>query len=170
MGYFEGLAEGSFKSDSQGNILFYKWGVLGKAYILPDKQKEAEIKSFVMLFHKVSLASIIGVGIVFHWLYTLIIAVPLLLWYLIKINNLTKGLSISTEKFSLKESYANSAKKHNKATLWCMLISSFLFVLSGVFIISRARDSKEILIGSSSILFFGIGLIVAIYMLKKKRT
>ena len=36
MGYFDGLTDGVFKTDSEGKFLFYPWGVPGKGYILPD--------------------------------------------------------------------------------------------------------------------------------------
>ena len=169
MGYFEGLAEASFKSDSQGNRLFYKWGVLGKAYILPNKQKENEIKSFVMLFHKVSLLCVIGIGVVFNWLLTIVIAIPLFIWFLVKTNSLTKDLGTSTEKLTFKESYANSARNYSTGTLWFMLVSSLLFVLGSAFIIVRSRNSTDILMGAIGILFFGAGLIISIYMLSKKK-
>jgi hypothetical protein len=169
MGYFEGLAAASFKSDKQGNRLFYKWGVLGNAYILPDKQKEDEIKNFVILFHKVSLISIIGVGVAFSWLLAIVITIPLFIWFWIKTKSLTQDLNISTEKLTLKESYGNSAQNYSTGTLWFMLISSLLFVLGGSFMIIRSRNSTDILMGAIGILFFGAGLIISIYMLSRKR-
>jgi len=35
MGYFEGLTASSFKTDENGQVIFYPWGKIGKGYDLP---------------------------------------------------------------------------------------------------------------------------------------
>lgn len=40
MGYFEGLTNGNFKKDRDGNTIFFPWGILGKGRVLPDEQTE----------------------------------------------------------------------------------------------------------------------------------
>jgi hypothetical protein len=172
MGYFEGLAEDSFKSDCQGTRLYYKWGVLGKSYILPDKQKEDEIKNFLILFYKlfhmICLPIFVGVGVIFNFPYAITAVLPFFIWSQIKIDNITKGLNNSTEKLTLKESFENCAKNHGKALFWFMLFFSVIFVLGGIIIIRRADDVESILIGSGNIFFFGACLLISSYMLSKK--
>jgi len=54
MGYFEGLTASSFKTDRNGQVIFYPWGKIGKEYILSGEEKQigfANSLSFIMLFH-----------------------------------------------------------------------------------------------------------------------
>ena len=170
MGYFDGLINASFKADKQGPTLFYKWGVLGNGYILPTADKENEIRKFLMLYYKVSLPLVIVVGALLNWLLAVLLAIPLFIWFQIKISALTKGLTISREKLTFKESYTNSAQGHNKFTLWLLLIGSTAFVIGGLFLLLTATDLKRQLIGVSGIIFFGACAAVSLYMLKIKRT
>ncbi|MEN6620314.1 MAG: hypothetical protein ABFD50_02030 [Smithella sp.] len=169
MGYFDGLTDACFKTNMQGTTLFYKWGVLGKGYILPSIEKKDEIRKFVKLYYMVSLPTIIGAGAFINWLWAMLLVIPFFIWFQIKISSLTKGLAISNEKLTLKESYTNSAKGHNKTTLWLLLIFSILMFLGGLFMLLIARDFKGQILGISFIIMFGTCSAVFIYMLKMKK-
>ena len=170
MGYFDGLVNASFKTDKQGTTLFYKWCVLGNAYIIPNADKESEIRKFLMLYYKVSLPLIIGAGTLLKLIFAVLLCIPLFIWFQIKISSLTKGLTISNEKLTIKESYTNSARGHKKSTLWLLFILSILFVISGLIILLAAKDLNGKLIGAGCVIFFGACSVVYIYMLKIKRT
>ena len=151
-------------------LVFHKWGVLGKGYIIPSADKKDEIRKFLKLYYMVSLPIMIGVGAFRNWLLVVILAISFLIWFLIKISSLTKGLAISNEKLTLKESYTNSAKGHNKTTLWLLLIFSVLFVIGGLMMLLTAKDLTGQLIGAGGLIFFGLCSAVYIFMLKKKQT
>jgi hypothetical protein len=170
MGYFDGLTNASFKTDAQGITLFYKWGVLGKGYIIPSADKKNEIHKFLKLYYMVSLPIIIGVGAFINWLLAALLVIPFFIWFQIKISSLTKGLTISHEKLTLKESYTNSAKGHNKTTLWLLLVFSILMSLGGLFILLIARDFKGQMLGAGCVIMFGACSAAFIYMLKMKQT
>ena len=55
MSYFDGLSDGLCKTDKDGNLIFYPWGILGKGYILPDEHRKKRIKRFKSFYHKISL-------------------------------------------------------------------------------------------------------------------
>ncbi|HYA87115.1 MAG TPA: hypothetical protein VEI57_08645, partial [Nitrospirota bacterium] len=39
MGYFDELADASFKTDDKGNTIYYPLVIIGKGYILPEDRK-----------------------------------------------------------------------------------------------------------------------------------
>ena len=167
MGYFDGLTDASFKTDGEGRFLFYRCGIFGKGYILPDELKKQQIRRFVKLFYMVSLPTIIATGIIVGWVYSFILLPFFFLWYFFATARLLKGLAVTGEKLTLRESYSSSAKSHNIVTLWIMLIFSIFFVLSGFAFVLYVHDAW--LIGLASIFFFGATAIVISYMIKVKR-
>ena len=170
MGYFDGMTDACFKTDAQGTTLFYKWGVLGKGYIIPSADKKDEIRKFLKLYYMISLPIIIVLGAFINWLLATILVIPFFIWFQIKISSLTKDLAISNEKLTLKESYTNSAKGHNETTLWLLLIFSILMFLGGLFVLLIAKNLKGQILGIGCIIMFGACSAAFIYMLKMKNT
>jgi len=169
MGYFDGLTNGSFKKDKNGNSVFFPWGVLGKGRVLPDESTEMKVRGFVHRYYQVTLPIVIGVGVIFGWLWSFLL-VPLVgAWFYFGIKPLVSGCPYSVDKLTLKEGYANSAASHNKFTLWLLFICSALFVLAGIFIASVAKSSGQMIFGLSSAAFFGACGTATGYMLKVKR-
>jgi len=164
MGYFEGLADASFKEDSNGNTVFYPWGVLGKGRILPDETTKTKLRKFIILYYQISLPLIVLLTIFRLWGLALIAAPAILIWFLYQSKKLTQGCEISHEKLTVKESYRNSAKSHNKIMLWCMLVISLLFVLSGFYAFIKGK----FFIGLAGVVFFGLCSVVFIFMLKSR--
>lgn len=164
MGYFEGLADASFKKDSKGNSVFYPWGVLGKGRVLPDETTKTKLRKFVILYYQIMLPTAILLGIFRLWLPSILFLTALTLGFYIYVNQLTKNCPICTEKLTLKESYKNSANSHNTLMLWFMLLASLLFVLGGIWLFFKGR----LFIGLGSVVFFGLCSAVFILMLKIK--
>ena len=166
----------SFKTDSQGNTLFCKWSLLGraKAYVIPNATKEQDIRKFLVFFYKMFLPLLpltFLVCALFNSLLPLLILIPILIWYEKKISSLIKGLSISNENFTInfKERYANYAQSQKKSKLWLLIISGTFLVLGGINVLITAKNLKEQILGASSVIFFGACLAVSIYMLRMKR-
>jgi hypothetical protein len=168
MDYFDGLTDAKFKNDAQGRLLFYPWGILGKGYVLPDESKKQQIRRFVRLSYIVFWPAIIGTIIFIGWVFSFVVLFLLFLWYFFEISRFLKGLPVASERLGLSESYTNSAKSHNMATLWIMLIFSVLFVLSGFAILVHNRDAW--FVGLASIIFFGASSLANGYMIKVKNT
>ena len=168
MGYFDGLTDGIFKTDSEGRFLFYPWGVLGKGYVLPDDSKKQEVRQFVSLWYKVSLPAIIVVGAGIGWIFTLGLLPLLLPWYFFTMARLLRGLATTSTRLTLRESYTNSAKSHTTGSLRFLLALSILFVLAGLVIV--LLNKGDWIIGLASILFFGLCAIAIGYMMKLKKT
>lgn len=164
MGYFEGLADASFKQDSNGNTVFYPWGVLGKGRILPDESTKTKLRKFIIFYYQVSLPLIIILAVVRLWWLALLVAPVFFLWFFFQSKKITKDCEISSEKLSVKESYRNSAKSHNKIVLWLLLLTSLLFVSGGINIFIKGN----LFIGLGIVIFFGLCSTVFVFMLKVK--
>jgi hypothetical protein len=168
MGYFDGLTDGVFKTDREGKLLFYPWGILGKGYVLPNDSKKQQVRKFLSLWYKVSLPVIIGVGVGIGWIFTVPLLVLVFLWYYFTTARLLRELSTTSTRLTLRESYTNSAKSHTTASLAFMLAVSILFVLAGLLVLLVKKE--EWVIALASILFFGLCAIGIGYMIKLKNT
>ena len=133
MGYFDGLASGIVKKDKNDKLVYYPWGLLGKGYVLPNTERETAIKNMVILFYQICF------GVFFVHLFLLknililaVLILALVVWFLVKSQQLTKDCPKSDEKLTLKEGYSNSAKAHNKTVLWILLGASILFTLGAI--------------------------------------
>lgn len=164
MGYFEGLADASFKKDSNGNNVFYPWGVLGKGRVLPNETTKAKLRTFVIRYYQIMLPTAILLGIFRLWLPAILVLTLLTLGFYLYVNLLTKDCPICTEKLTLKESYKNSANSHNTLMLWLLLLVSLLFMMGGIWLFFKGR----LFIGLGSVVFFGLCSAVIILMLKVK--
>ncbi len=166
MGYFDGLTASSFKTDEKGHTIFYPWGIFGKGYILPEDRKDSfrqTIKRHIMIFVPLTILCSIFFKI---WIAFLIL--PLYFFgYGIWVNKQTSGLKVSSDKLTLSDTRASSARAHNAATLWILEIVSLLFVLLGTF--NLITSPQNWFIAICSILFFGFGAIIFWKMIKTKR-
>jgi len=166
MGYFDGLADASFKKDSNGNDVFYAWGVLGKGRVLPDEATKAKLRKFVIRYYQIMLPIAILLGIFRLWLPALLVLTALTFGFYFYVNQLTKNCPICTEKLTLKESYRNSANSHNTLMLWLMLLASLLFVAAGMWMFIKGR----LFLGLGIVVFFGLCGAAFILMIKVKRS
>lgn len=168
MGYFEGLTSGSFKKNKDGNTVFFPWGVLSKGRILPDEPTETKVRGFLINYYKVTLPTIIGVGVIVGWLWSFLLVPIFSAWFYFGTKSLISGCPYSEEKLTLKEGYTNSATSHNKFTLWLLFFCTLLFVLAGIFIAITAKSSDQMMLGWFSTIFFGACGVAIGYMLKVK--
>lgn len=169
MGYFDGLTNGSFKKDKNGNTVFFPWGALGRGRVLADEFTETKVRGFVRRYYQVTLPIIIGVGIIFGWAWPFLLLPVFGAWYYFGTKSLVSGCPHGEDKLTLKESYANSAASHNKFTLWLLFICSVLFVLAGIFMATIAKSSGQMILGLLTVAFFGACGAAIGYMLKVKR-
>lgn len=166
MGYFDGLAASSFKTDEKGNTVFFPWGILGKGYILPEDKKDSIRRSL-----KRHVTLILGLAIACSWFFNLYALVLALLLYYIGyafwVNRLTKGLTVSSESLTFADSRESAARAHNATTLWFFEIVSVLFVIAGIYVFIAMP--QKWFIGLSSVILFGISSLILWKMIQSKR-
>ncbi len=171
MGYFDELAEGSFKKDANGDTLFYPWGVAGKGYIVEPERVHKRIRNFINIF----LMTMIPIGIVGFvvWLLygvylsimiLIALGIPYIGWYIVVIRMMTSGLAYAGESLTVSESYSNSAKSHSLARLIWLIAGNLIFVVVGFWMLSRG----EFVMGSLGVAFFGGCALVVAYMIMVK--
>jgi hypothetical protein len=168
MGYLDGLTDVSFKTDENGNTLFYPWGVFGKGYIVPDDKKNnirLSIKRNMLIVVPLTLLIAIFLkgspG-------TFIIVLSLdFIGYSIWMNRKIRGMAVSSIKLTFSDSLERSAHSYNSTILWLLEIGALLFVLVGILILFIIPTKWPI--GLSSILIFGFSAYVFWNMIKTKR-
>lgn len=165
MGYFDGLTDASFKTDAEGNSLFYPWGVMGAGYILPSEYKKNSIRTYIKRMYMIVLPAIILIQIVFGFLPNLILLAVYMIWYYLAVKKMTSDLTKSTVKLKTSEAYTNSAKSHNLPTLIFLSICSLVFVVMGALLIASGTGG---FIGYFTVLFFGLCTVAIGYMAKIK--
>ena len=165
MGYFDGLTDAAFKKSTSGNNLFYPWGLFGSGVVIESEETHTEIRKFLKKVSMVTLFAVITIQVtVGFWLNVALL--PIFgIWYHFTIKKITKDLPRTTEKLRFSESYKNSAKSHNLATLILLEVFSIGFVAMGVWMLSIGGDQ---LMAMSSIGFFGFCSIAIGYMIHAK--
>jgi hypothetical protein len=168
MGYFDGLASGSLKKNSEDQTVFYPFGILGKGYILPDQPAEQRIRAFLVRYYKISLpVSIVFTN--FSWVWATIAVIIFAAWFYFGTKALVANYQQSDSTLTLRESFTNSAVTHNAFTLWIFLIFSFLLLAGSILIVVTANSTKQQLIALTSVVFFGTTSAAIAYMLWSRR-
>ena len=127
MEIFDGLVNGMFKKDSDGNTLFYPWGILASGFVLRSDIDEKAIRGFIKKCFLFLVPFVLFQVIIKFW-FSFSLVIVFTVWYLYKINNLTKGLSKSTESLTLDESIHNSVKSYS----WIILIVMEVVLITGL--------------------------------------
>lgn len=151
MGYFQTLAQAPFRTGQEGEILFYRYGMFGKPFVVPSQARRDAIQTFIAGYYRIAipLSLVAGVALKFQAL----LGVPLLiLCYGIGISRHTKGLARSSEPFSLDQSQQDMGRRLHPAFLWTGLAASLFFVLGGLFMLILGDQVKMPLL---SLAFFG---------------
>ncbi|MDV3351928.1 ankyrin repeat domain-containing protein [Leptothoe sp. LEGE 181152] len=119
MGYFEKIANQYFEEDLEGNKLFYRQGIWflieSRYYIVPDENKELELRRFLILYHQV-LAIVVSIALIFFCIFTdiddnlllffpgvFILCFPFQIWHYLSTVRLIKNLAVSSKQKTLKE-------------------------------------------------------------------
>jgi len=151
LGYFQTLAQAPFRTGSEGQILFHRYGMFGKPFVVPSEARRDEIQAFIANYYRIAIPLSIVAGVALK--FQALLGAPLLiLWYSIGIARHTKGLARSDEKLSLGQSQQEMGRSLHPAFLWTGLAASLFFVLGALFMLILGDQVKMPLL---SIAFFG---------------
>jgi hypothetical protein len=170
VGYFKGIAAGSFKTDAEGRSLFFPCGVLARGRVLDDPSKEERVRKFVTRYNAVGILGSIGVVISGKWILLAAFLPVMLAWYYFGVRALVGDCAYSEDTLTVRDAYANAAVAHNAFTLWLLLVASVLFVAGGAFMAVRGPALSQRAIGAFAVLFFGAGVAASWHMLKVRRS
>lgn len=142
MGFFDGLTDPSFKQQPDGSTAFYPGGVLGKGFVLPDRDFEERLRrklkiSYIVFFAPIFTALLAGdaffpdTAILFPF-----VALPLyFLWFEFSVRRKIRDFPIAPTRLTLRD----TADSQAKALSWWWLIPlagiCITFLAVGVWII-----------------------------------
>lgn len=175
MGYFDKAAENYFKETTEGEVIYYPNGVLGKGRLVPDSSTKEELFSFqkrvlkitfLVIFPYVWLMGIAGV-------FTLGSFSPIILfviYYLYKQHMLTRCLKKHHVKLGFKEAATKGSKNipnwYYKITMaFSVLIMVLALCLPVMFSVPFAKMIVPV-IGILSFGLLGLALSVRMFQLK----
>ena len=154
MGYFDGLASGSFKTTEDGRKFFFPWGVLGGGYTIATEQDYQRLRRQVKTYLVVVLAAVILSGMYDPYRAPLATAAVLVCFYCAWMWRALPRMERSGEELSLKESMTTQARAHGPLVLWTLEIASIIFVMSGIG--TLVFDPGSRLMGLFCTAFFGL--------------
>jgi hypothetical protein len=182
MGYIDNVADGSFKTTGDGNVLFYPYGVWGKGYVIPNIEKKQEIRKRLKRLHFFTLAVLIPVvSLAFPairillnslWITVLIFIVAIaglsLAEYVFR-KQFAKGLTPVDEKLTVWEVMQDSAKSQSIIFLLVFEIISLLFTVASIWVMINTNLAWYFrLNGVVGFLIFGFCCIVFGYIISLK--
>ena len=137
MGYFDELADASFKTDDKGNTIYYPLVIIGKGYILPENRKDT-----FRLTIKCLLLICMILAVTFSMFLNLqkffLIILPLYFCvYIFWVKISTSGLETLSDKLTRSKTKKSTLYVYNGAIIWYLEIASFLFVLASVFLLGN---------------------------------
>ena len=165
MGYFDGLANASFKLDADGNTVFFPYGASGKGRLIADADSAERLKRFIGRFYMVVLGMTLIIGVTVGYIWTFIAMPFVMLWYFQGIKKFLKDAPFSDEKMSSRESMRNVASGMNKYLIWFFFLSSLLFTAAAIFV---SVETGNLFLGLAGGGFFAVGTLVSAFMLRSK--
>lgn len=165
MGYFDALASSCFKNTKSGKPAFYPWGKFGKGYEIDTEARQHEIKQGVIRYYMALIAVSIAVGVALKWQGLILIPI-VALPYIFLVRKWTKGLQVTTEKLTFRESYEAQAKRHHPAVLWVMLVASLLLTVGSALALSV---EGHLILEVLGLTLFGFCSLVCAWMLIARR-
>ena len=164
MGLFDGLTNASFKSDAEGNTIFFPYGKLGKGRTIADKNTEEKVRRFITRYLWANLFFVIVVGRAVGYFWILLALPIIIVWYRREIERHLKDVPISDTKMSVEESMQNMATGTPRLLLRFILLASIVSLLVSVALLTETGQPGFML----AVLFFALCSALPIYMLRKK--
>jgi Ca2+/Na+ antiporter len=132
-----------------------------------SEQDYERLRRQVKAYMVVALVPIIVTAALRAYVGALVIAMLLVVFYLVWMRFLLRGLLPSDERLSVQDSMTAQARAHSAAGLWLLEIGALAFVGLGIVII--VIDPGNWLIALGSIVFFGFCAGVGARMLVLRR-
>lgn len=162
-GYFNALASSSFKVTADGRKLFFPWGVLGGGYDIPSEQDYERLQRQIKVYTIAAMVLVIAPIAIRYFLTGFVIAALLMLFYVLWVPYLVRGLKRTDERLTMRETVSTQARTHNAPTLWLMQFASLAFVAIGIVMLIVEPGMWPVAL--MSIVFFGFCAMVFAWML-----
>ncbi|MFC4271641.1 hypothetical protein GQF03_17245 [Sneathiella chungangensis] len=103
MGILDSYVDPFFKKDGDGRTLYFPWGNSGSAYVIDSDETERKIRNFVKLTYLALFLAAMACMILFGGWWGLAIGPIYVIWFILGIRKLTKGLPRSSEKLNVSD-------------------------------------------------------------------
>jgi hypothetical protein len=176
MRYFTYIAEQSFKTDEEGNRVFYLGSPASRPYVITDAATESRMFRKLTWFYRIFLSMLI-VGLAFLMpriinqplrFFGVLAAIIVFQWVVLRLmffRDLRK-LTRAAVRPTLKTFYAGVAQRHSVKALKWGVFGSLVFVVGGAATVFE--DVDQIAIGLASIVLFSVSALAWAYALKLK--
>jgi len=164
---YDDILERDFKTDAEGNTVFFANGLTNPGYLIHDEEKKNEIKKIISRYSTLFIVFFVGAVLISNLILSSICLFILLLihfgWYRRKINQAVSGLP-----------HSGLVRKRDSAgmlvVICCISIICFLVFL-GLFWVGIKKSGNERVIIISLSLFFLMLTAVTIgyYIYTKKK-
>ncbi len=103
MKVFSSLTDTAFKKGTNGQLIYYPWGVLSHGYEIPNEAIYQACRSFLKTNWILLILFILVVSVFSGWdnLLFWLLLIPLVAFHFIRVRQLTRGLNRSNETMSL---------------------------------------------------------------------
>ena len=175
MRYSAYIADQSFKTDAQGNNLFFLQGPFSRPYIIPNIEEKQRLHKRLTWFYRVILtALILGMTAFGGFIsqptlfFSVLVGVVALGYVVLRLvfRHDLRVLKRSDAPFGLRRFYAGMAAQHSLTKLVLGFVGSLLFVACGLFLLYvRAAPAA---IAVACILFFGLCAVAWGYAIRLK--
>ncbi len=171
MGFLDGLIELGFKKDSEGNTLFYPWGILGSGYVIKSDEEMKRIRVLMKRCLFLVTPFIICIYVVNKVWFGLVLLIVVQAWLLYSVKKITKGLSKSTEKFLGSDAFQNSAESFPLFILIIFEVGAITGIVALLVLLYFGQDALILTLGIFLFFLFGlmIGRMISIKLKSKSR-
>jgi hypothetical protein len=167
MGYLDAVTGRYFKTAADGRKLFFPWGVLGRGYVLDSDHDYERLRQRLKTYSILALVAIIGSSALQIPVVAIVVTGLLIVFYLVWVSYLLRGLQPSEERLTLRESLTSQALAQSAVALWSLEIASLAFVGIGVFILVVEPGKWPAAL--ATITFFGLCAAAFAFMLVVRR-
>ncbi|MCF8466320.1 MAG: hypothetical protein K9G33_02870 [Sneathiella sp.] len=128
MGILDSFVDPFFKEDGDGRTLYFPWGNGGSAIVIDSDETKRKIRNFLKLTHLALFLVAMACMILFGGWWALAIGPIYVIWFILGIRKLTKGLPRSNEKLDVSEMRIKKAQTIG----WFWIV---LMILGNIFIL-----------------------------------
>ena len=115
MGYLRQLSDFSFKINSEGQTTFFPWGIIGKGFVIPNKEIEGNIRKTLTIQIICELSLVIFIGVFLGLWIVLAAFTPVIIFVeWLQRKRFIRGLEQSSEKLHFKENIKKLFTNENR--------------------------------------------------------
>jgi peptidoglycan/LPS O-acetylase OafA/YrhL len=107
MGFLDAICEGSFVRRTDGRLLFFPWGALGRGYVIPSEERCRRMRRELKILFVVNLCALPILVVPFHERVGLLpfaaAALALVGFAVLRLALMTRGLVPTPERLARRE-------------------------------------------------------------------